>query len=61
VSSSHQQKGLTAKSWCDHVLKMIGSGKGGGRDELANASVPASDTSINKIFDIAVSFYHSFK
>ena len=41
VSSGHATGSkLTAKEWCDFVTKAIGKGKGGGKVDYANATVP---------------------
>jgi hypothetical protein len=43
VSAAHVAAGLSAKEWCDHCVAVAaaqgGSGKGGGRAELANATI----------------------
>jgi hypothetical protein len=42
VSAEHLVKGLSAKLWVDHVVARAGRGKGGGKADLANGSLPVS-------------------
>jgi hypothetical protein len=42
VSAEHLAKGLSAKLWVDHVVSRAGRGKGGGKADLANGSLPVA-------------------
>lgn len=40
VSPDHVSQGATAKAWVDACVQAVGAGKGGGRPDLANGSIP---------------------
>jgi alanyl-tRNA synthetase len=40
VSSKHQSSGISAKRWVDFVMENLGSGRGGGKADMANAMIP---------------------
>lgn len=44
VSASHVAGGLSAKLWNDAAIAAVGSGKGGGKPDSANAFIPYSAT-----------------
>lgn len=53
-SAGHVEKGFNAKEYCDKIVAAVGTGKGGGKADLANVSFPSSETvTINSIKAIA--------
>eukprot|EP01041_Mallomonas_annulata_P001725 gene1725-3341_t len=59
VSEKHVKSGLNAKEWCDHCIAAIGAGKGGGRPELANATIPGDEAVLQRILEAAAQFSQS--
>jgi len=56
VSAAHVAKGLSAKEWVDHCISVCGAGKGGGRADNANGSIPGGADVLNKVIEAASSF-----
>ena len=59
VSAAHVAAGFSAKEWCDACITAVGAGKGGGRPELANATVPGGSDVLDRVLEIATSFAQS--
>ena len=53
VSEEHVAGGLGAKDWCDYIISVVGAGKGGGKADLANASVPGDDSVLQTVLAAA--------
>jgi len=47
VSTQHAARGMSAKVWVDHVVGKAGRGKGGGKVDTANGSLPVAAESSN--------------
>ena len=60
VSTTHISKGFSAKTWLDHCIATIGCGKGGGRADQANGSIPGGLTVLNQILGIAKEYSDRF-
>lgn len=43
ATADHVKAGLDAKEWSNHVIKVVGGGKGGGKSSQATASIPVDD------------------
>ena len=56
VSASQLSAGLHAKEWCDYCISVAGSGKGGGRPDQANATVPGGRETFDKLINAAQEF-----
>ena len=56
MSVTHLAKGLNAKEWCDVCIAVAGAGKGGGKPELANASIPGDLSVLEKILTEAKNY-----
>jgi len=56
VSEKHVAGGLSAKEWCDHCIAVVGAGKGGGKADLANASIPGDSTVLEAVLEAAKKF-----
>jgi len=53
ISAEHLSRGLSAKDICDACVKAAGAGKGGGKADLANASIPLAGVSMDSVLDTA--------
>ncbi len=53
VSAVHIAKGLSAKAWVEHCFATVGAGKGGGRADLANGSIPGGQDILIQVLSIA--------
>lgn len=53
VSTAHQAQGVSAKEWVDYVIAKLGVGKGGGKAETANASIPGGQEVMDQIIVLA--------
>lgn len=49
VSAAHVAKGLSAKEWVDFCVSAVGAGKGGGRADNANGSIPGGEDVVAKV------------
>ncbi len=56
VSSTHVSRGLNAKQWTDFCVQEIGAGKGGGKADQANASIPGGLDVLERVVDAARRF-----
>mmetsp|Transcript_41057 Transcript_41057/g.41939 ORF Transcript_41057/g.41939 Transcript_41057/m.41939 type:complete len:1015 (+) Transcript_41057:17-3061(+) len=56
VASKHVSSGLSAKEWCDHCISVVGSGKGGGKADMANATIPGNSEMLKKVLETAFIF-----
>lgn len=62
VSATHlanpdlKAKGFTAKAWVEFCISKVGAGKGGGKADTANASVPGGQDVMDKILAAAEEF-----
>ena len=43
VSKHHESQGLDAREWCDFCVTKLGAGKGGGKVDMASASLLSSE------------------
>ena len=43
ISPGHVAAGLSGVAWCNACIAAAGGGKGGGKPNQANASIPCSD------------------
>lgn len=50
---------IDAKAWLDHVLGIVGVGKGGGKADQAMASVPGERKIVTSIVDAANAYVAS--
>jgi len=54
VSSEHiTTKGVNAKEWVDFVIGKLGVGKGGGKADQANGSIPGGAELVDTILSLA--------
>lgn len=53
VSSLHASKGLSAKKWLEETLAAVGSGKGGGKDDVANGSLSGGSEIVSSLISTA--------
>lgn len=56
VSKRHESQGLDARKWCEFCTSTFGSGKGGGKADVASASFPSSSASVGEILHCAHEF-----
>jgi len=56
VSTAHIAKGLSAKEWVDCCIAICGAGKGGGRADNANGSIPGGADVVSKIITTAMEY-----
>ncbi len=56
VTAAHQSQGISAKEWIDFVIAGVGAGKGGGKAETANASIPGGQEVMDKVLSLAAQY-----
>lgn len=56
VSNEHISKGFNAKEWCESIISVIGSGKGGGKNDSSQAVIPGNQDVLNQVIEAAKSF-----
>jgi hypothetical protein len=59
VSAVHITKGLSAKEWVEHCFAGVGAGKGGGRADQANGSIPGGADTLKQVLILAQQFADS--
>lgn len=59
VTAAHQSQGISAKEWIDFVIAGVGAGKGGGKAETANASIPGGNDVMDKVVTLAAQYGES--
>ena len=53
VSKHHESQGLDARKWCEFCTSSLGSGRGGGKADLASASFPTPNVLVSEILHYA--------
>ena len=59
VSANHIAIGLSAKEWCDHVISVVGNGKGGGKADKATASFTGGKDILSTVISSAEEYAKS--
>jgi hypothetical protein len=59
VSTEHVAAGINAKEWVDFVIGKIGAGKGGGKADQANGSIPGDSETVDKILTHATEYLNN--
>lgn len=59
MSAEHIAAGIHAKEWVDFVIGKIGAGKGGGKADQANASIPGDSDAVDKILTHATEYLNN--
>lgn len=60
VSTKHIENGASAKAWVDFCIAAIGAGKGGGKADQANGSIPGGEDVLSIVLTKAEEFALSF-
>jgi hypothetical protein len=60
VNKGHIAKGMSAKQWTEDCIKLCGAGKGGGKDDQANAIFSSGEKSVREISEKAQSYASGF-
>jgi hypothetical protein len=59
ICKVHEAKGIDARKVCDYCIQQLGSGKGGGKVDLASASLPTSGSiSVNHVLQVAQAYWN---
>jgi len=56
VAAAHMSSGLSAKEWVEFVIARVGSGKGGGKADTANASFGYTEALCEQVYSAATAF-----
>lgn len=59
VSTEHIAVGINAKEWVDFVISKVGAGKGGGKADQANGSIPGDAETVDKILSFATEYLNN--
>jgi hypothetical protein len=51
---------MSAKQWTENCIKLCGAGKGGGKDDQANAVFSSSEKTVQEIVEKAQSYASGF-
>lgn len=56
MSQEHLAAGLNAKEWVEFCISRLGTGKGGGKADQANANFPNTESLPDQLFSFAAEF-----
>jgi hypothetical protein len=57
LSKAHAGTGLSAKAACDACIAAAGAGKGGGKPDAANASIPGDQTTLATVLAAGKTYF----